>query len=409
MDTTADIPEPSSPKPMGPWILQAASLSNCPLHRTGDRLLVRPPALHHAGSGCCLVPFLKLRTHLRDGKDGDIHCSWVDCAGTWSARREDSDEDPGWDPASLEIDLENRPFLLQLPQAVALALLNAGTRCDYPAGEVILDSGQVNNELYLVVLGALEVLEGDLRVATILRGECFGELSILTRQPTSNTVRTATPCTLVLRPPRPLPRAARAVRLPGHPAQPPAGAAASGLQPAVGEHPPPRNLGQPGGLPVPFGGAEHPGQRHDRTAHHHPIQGDGRCSDSTRAACATARRGEKSGEDALLDILRWTTGIFRFQDEPMLLEQNIFGETMAVLLDALRKFDEIQLQESTANVSTRLEIADASLTDTRWDPRRPNTTTPRKMTTEVDARTDVDADGTSEFDIGELGLDLPKG
>ncbi|HXP89295.1 MAG TPA: DUF4388 domain-containing protein, partial [Fibrobacteria bacterium] len=116
--------------------------------------------------------------------------------------------------------------------------------------------------------------------------------------------------------------------------------------------------------------------------------------------------GEKSGEDALLEILRWTTGIFRFQDEPMLLEPNIFGETMAVLLDALRKFDEIQLQESTATASTRLEIGDASLTDTRWDPQ---TTKADETEDALSTQADVDADGTSEFDIGELGLDLPKG
>jgi CRP-like cAMP-binding protein len=405
MDTTADIPEPSSPKPMGPWILQAASLSNCPLHRTGDRLLVRPPALHHAGSGCCLVPFLKLRTHLRDGKDGDVHCSWVDCAGTWSARREDSDEDPGWDPASLEIDLENRPFLLQLPQAVALSLLNAGTRCDYPAGEVILDSGQVNNELYLVVLGALEVLEGDLRVATILRGECFGELSILTRQPTSNTVRTATPCTLVL-----VPRdrfhellarygslgtllnrlLARRLRASNQQLE-------NILRPGIW-----------GNLEVfPFLSVVQSIQASAMTGLLTITRSRGRAVFGfDKGRLRHGQTGERSGEDALLEILRWTTGIFRFQDEPMLLEQNIFGETMAVLLDALRKFDEIQLQESTASASTRLEIADASLTDTRWDPQ---TTKPDEPEEALSTQADVDADGTSEFDVGELGLDLPKG
>jgi len=404
MDNAADANSSPSPKPMGPWILQATRLTDCPLHRTGDRLLVRPPALHHAGSGCCLVPFLKLRTHLRDGKEGDIHCSWVDCSGTWLARREDQEDDPGWDPSSLESDLENRPFLLQLPQAVALALLNAGTRCDFPAGEVVLDSGQVNNELYVVVLGALEVLEGDLRIATIQRGECFGELSILTRQPTSNTVRCATPCTLVA-----VPRDRFHELLSRY------GALGTLLNRLLARrlrasNQQLENILRPGiwgNLEVfPFLSVVQSIQASAMTGLLTITRARGRAVFGfDKGRLRHGQVGEKSGEDALLDIFRWTTGIFRFQDEPMLLEQNLYGETMAVLLEALRRFDEIQLQESSANISTRLEIADASLTDTRWDPQATkHDDTEESMSTQVDATTEADADGTSEFDIGELGI-----
>jgi len=116
-----------------------------------------------------------------------------------------------------------------------------------------------------------------------------------------------------------------------------------------------------------------------------------------------AQLGERSGEDALLEIFHWNSGIFRFQEEAMHQDQNIQGETMAVLLDALRKFDEIQLQESTGgSSSTRLEAADASLTDTRWDPQATKADDSAEATTQVTVNSD--ADGTSEFDIGTLGL-----
>jgi CRP-like cAMP-binding protein len=385
---------------MGPWILQSTALEGCPLHRTGDRLLVRPPALHHAGSGCCLVPFLKLRTLLREGREGDIRCSWLDCSGTWTAHREVEAEVPGLDPSSLETDLENRPFLLQLPQAVALSLLNSGERVDYAAGETILRNNQVNNELYLVVRGSLEVLEGELRVSTIPRGECVGEMSILTRQPVSNSVRAATPCTLVS-----VPRdrfhellsqypslgnllnrlLARRLRASNQQLE-------SILRPGIW-----------GNLEVfPFLSVVQSIQAGSMTGLLDVTRGRLRASFGfDKGQLRYAQLGDRAGEDAILEILQWNNGIFRFQEEPFQAERNIHGDTMAVLLEALRKFDEIQLQESASGASsTRIEALDASLTDTRWDPQATRSDDSADATTQVDP----DADGTSEFDIGALGL-----
>ena len=387
---------------MGPWVLESVELEGCPLHRTGDRLLVRPPALHHAGSGCCLVPFLKLRTFLREGKEGDIRCSWEDCSGTWRARREAVEEEQGWDPSSLETDLENRPFLLQLPQAVALALLNSGTRCDFEVGTVILRNNQVNNELYLVIRGSLEVLEGDLRVSTIPRGECFGEMSILTRQPVSNSVRAATPCTLVA-----VPRDRFHELLSRY------GALGNLLNRLLARrlrasNQQLENILRPGiwgNLEVfPFLSVVQSILAGTMTGLLTITRARGRATFGfDKGKLRHAQLGDRSGEDALLEIFHWNSGIFRFQEEAMHQDQNIQGETMAVLLDALRKFDEIQLQESTGgSSSTRLEAADASLTDTRWDPQATKADDSAEATTQVTVNSD--ADGTSEFDIGTLGL-----
>jgi CRP-like cAMP-binding protein len=62
-------------------------------------------------------------------------------------------------------------------------------------GEAILRQGQVTDSLYLLVAGSLGVyssLPGNLsetRISTIHIGECFGEMSLLTGQPHSATVR----------------------------------------------------------------------------------------------------------------------------------------------------------------------------------------------------------------------------
>lgn len=384
---------------MGPWVLQALTLSECPLHRVGDRLLVRPPALHHADTGCCLVPFLKLRKLLREGHDGDVHCSWNDCHGLWAATREDEDAHQGWDTASLETELEGRPFLLQLPQAVAMALLNSGTRSSSPAGTVILTDGQVNDELYVVVQGSLEVMEGDLRVSSIRRGECFGELSVLTRQPVSNTVRTASDCTMVS-----IPRDRFLELLTRF------GALGSLLNRLLARrlrasNQQLENILRPGiwgNLEVfPFLSVVQSIQAGSMTGLLTITRPRGRAVfgfDKGRLRHGVV--GTVSGEDSLLEIFRWTSGIFRFQDEPMQLEINIQGETMAVLLDALRRFDEIQQSESASLTSTKGYAVDSSLSDTRWDPQPAE---------EDDiGSTQVDPDGTSEFEIGDTGIVPPR-
>ena len=398
MDNPVEQAKSSTPKPMGPWVLQATSLSDCQLHRNGDRLLVRPPALHHAGSGCCLVPFLKLRSLLREGMEGDVRCSWGECSGVWKATREAHEDAPGWDPASLESDLEGEPFLLQLPQAVAMALVNAGSRRDFPVGHTVLESGQINSELYMVVKGSLEVLEGDLRISTIQRGECFGELSIIARQPVSNTVRCATACTLIA-----------ITRDRFHELLSRYGSLGTLLNRLLARrlrasNQQLENILRPGiwgNLEVfPFLSVVQSIQAGAMTGLLTITRPRGRAVFGfDKGRLRHGQAGDKPGEDALLEIFRWNSGIFRFQDKEMRLEHNIHGETMAVLLDTLRRFDELQLQESVSNASTRLETADVSLTDTRWDPQSPDAEDAPGTSITL-----VDPDGTSEFDIGEMGI-----
>lgn len=389
---------PSGANPMGAWVLEAARLSDCPLHRPGDRLLVRPPALHHAGGGCCLVPFLKLRTLLREGREGKVRCSWENCHGAWKATREEELEaDTELDPASLENDLENKPFLLQLPQAVALSLLNAGRRQDLPLGQMVLADGQINNDLYLVVHGVLEVLDGDLRVAIIQRGDCFGELSILTRQPVSNSVRTTTPCTLVA-----VPRD-RFHELLGR-----FGALGSLMNRLLAKRLRASNQqlesilrpGIWGNLEAfPFLSVVQSIQAGQMTGILTITRPHGRAVFGfEKGRLRHAQCGGVEGEDALIEIFRWSTGIFRFQDDPMQLEVNVHRETMAALLDSLRKFDEIVLHESTTLASTALDSVSPSLSESPFDAQDATTTADDSITVEYE-----NVDDTSEFDLGQIG------
>ena len=378
--------------PMGAWVLVARKLHDCHLHRIGDRILLRPPALHHAGQSCCLIPFLRLRNGLRSGLQGDIRCNWIGCKGTWSPGRDESAQDEdAWDPGQLEADLDSRPFLLQLPQAVALALINSGSRIDHPAGAIVLRNGQSNQELYLVVKGALEVVEGEMRVALIPRGDCFGELSILTHQTVSNTVRAAEDCTLVA-----VPRDRFYELLSRY------GSLGTLMNRLLAKRLRASNQqleqilrpGIWGNLEIfPFLSVVQSIQASAMSGVLTITQARSRASfgfDTGRLRYA--QMGAISGEDALLEIFRWTSGVFRFQNEELRLTPNIHGETMSVLLDALRRFDEQQLADSTpgANVSS----SSTGLTDTQtWIVQAP------EESDSTDGDTLVQDDITGEFEV----------
>ncbi|MBM4780520.1 MAG: cyclic nucleotide-binding domain-containing protein [Archangiaceae bacterium] len=61
---------------------------------------------------------------------------------------------------------------------------------DAVPGEVLIREGQPSDGLYVVLTGEVSVVVGGRQVATLKEGQVFGEMSLLTRSPTSATVKT---------------------------------------------------------------------------------------------------------------------------------------------------------------------------------------------------------------------------
>jgi CRP-like cAMP-binding protein len=61
---------------------------------------------------------------------------------------------------------------------------------DAGPGEVLIKQGQPSDGLYVVLTGEVSVVMNDRQVATLREGQVFGEMSLLTRSPTTATVKT---------------------------------------------------------------------------------------------------------------------------------------------------------------------------------------------------------------------------
>jgi CRP-like cAMP-binding protein len=96
------------------------------------------------------------------------------------------------------------PFLSRLPPRVAEELVGAASIRRFGPGETILEQGRKGEHLYIVGEGEVEVVrlspddKTEVALVTLGMGECFGEMSLLTGEATSATVRSRGHSTVLL-------------------------------------------------------------------------------------------------------------------------------------------------------------------------------------------------------------------
>lgn len=74
----------------------------------------------------------------------------------------------------------------------------ASDEIDVPAGKVLCQEGDTGREFFLILDGKASVKRGKRKVATLERGQFFGELALLDRGPRSATVEADTDMTLLV-------------------------------------------------------------------------------------------------------------------------------------------------------------------------------------------------------------------
>jgi LPS sulfotransferase NodH len=83
-------------------------------------------------------------------------------------------------------------YLDDLSQPDKLTLLAHLEEQHVPAGTLLIEKGAREEDLYFIVEGEVEVLEDEAALAVVSRGECVGEIGLLSGLPRTRTLRTKT-------------------------------------------------------------------------------------------------------------------------------------------------------------------------------------------------------------------------
>ncbi|KAF0245080.1 MAG: cyclic nucleotide-binding [Planctomycetota bacterium] len=217
-----------------PIVVRAVNAAQCPLFKPGEGMTIQMPSVLaskcHAVCAANLEKFTKFYEERGRQADGQIYaCSYIGCranfkveigkelpeihpAGTVSPGTSVMGPDPAR-PASgvftpspgpqtrtailaLAARLKTTPLFSSLPAAELEAVARSMQVREYAAGTDCLRKGEFGRAFFLVQSGTAEVVnvepDGNQRViATLGPGQCFGEMSLLTGDVASATVRAA--------------------------------------------------------------------------------------------------------------------------------------------------------------------------------------------------------------------------
>lgn len=176
---------------------------NCPMFRTSDVMAVDlPEVIKEESSAICMIALADLLPDmLRTAVSGLEPAELLSCrgcrAGKASARFRVSVGEVAVDSelrASLLPLLRNIPMFQALTERQLEHVLPSVETSRHDDGDVLLEHNQPGRALFIISTGEVEVLapneNGKLgQVAVLGEGECLGEMSLLTGEPCSATIR----------------------------------------------------------------------------------------------------------------------------------------------------------------------------------------------------------------------------
>jgi CRP-like cAMP-binding protein len=336
------------------FALKALELNHCPFYSKGDSLHVRMPGVFGGGSQFCTLPVATFIPTAMEGtqSEGTLTAGFKNCSCKWGFCKVEKLRH-----ALVEIedaltaeDQMQGTFMEQLPAPVIKALKERGTPRSYMAGAVLLETNVPASEFHVLIKGTARIATpredgSSIELTVLKKGDCFGEMSILTGAATSNRVEAVEACmTLVL--------------------------TRSGLQKLVVD------------FPVLSIILYRMLSKRIRTSNQHLVKllaptllGDlsqlnfadlvqtiytSRLSGVLHVEdkqAQVARFGFREGHllfgesagihgaESLDDVIRWKTGRFRFSTGEAIPPPNLDGDTMGILLDVVRRLDESSILE----------------------------------------------------------------
>ena len=198
-------------------VLTLVESGACPVHKPGDRLVLEPPALVvENGSPVCAVALVGAFPYamaLATGADPELlalgtpprftsghGCSWelarseaaTDRTLTVALTREDRDVE------FIVRHLQSIPLFAPLPEPTIRSLIDYLRLEKFPERTAIIRQGEPGTHLFVLIKGEVSVVKVDQSqresvLAKLRKGDVFGEMSLITGDPCSATIRTATP------------------------------------------------------------------------------------------------------------------------------------------------------------------------------------------------------------------------
>ncbi len=93
--------------------------------------------------------------------------------------------------------IHGSPFFEEFSDEQIKEILGASKIVNVPKGEVVVTEGEIDDSFYIVLSGSAAVHKNDEKIGFIGRGECFGEMALISGQVRSATVSAETECVLL--------------------------------------------------------------------------------------------------------------------------------------------------------------------------------------------------------------------
>ena len=93
--------------------------------------------------------------------------------------------------------VRNTPFFENFDKEQVKEILSASSIIRVFEGNTVVAEGEIDDSLYIILSGKVEVVKEGNRIDSIEGGQCFGEMAYLSGRPRSATLRAATDCILM--------------------------------------------------------------------------------------------------------------------------------------------------------------------------------------------------------------------
>ena len=91
----------------------------------------------------------------------------------------------------------NLPFFEDFNTEQVKEILKASSVLKVSKGDVIVTEGEIDDSLYIILSGKIDVIKNENKINVIDRGQCFGEMAYLSGHPRTATLKANTDCVLM--------------------------------------------------------------------------------------------------------------------------------------------------------------------------------------------------------------------